>query len=672
MVVVRPGGMILLQEWCTIGDVTLDFSLPQSLDNVPMKIGSGLGDSGPNRHQFFGDMDDLIVFDRALTAAEVTAVFEGTGDDSDGDGVPDWLDVFPGDAEEQFDTDGDGIGNIDDSDDDADGVADTEDYYYWDPARKVADPAVCANQYCVETTQEYDQPILAYHYALTDQMEGFSFDAYGRAPVASFLAAGGEPNSFNFGDPAQTISMNEFYAGDLSNFTQYLGAASQQLELSADGGVFFDLGSANDGDATGEMQMYLRNFGGDSVANYTQTNFHLRLTRPKRGLYTAENVGADCWGYDPSAIAGLPATNDGISLFGVADSGIPSGAYGALNLTTGTSIVPSQRRQYRPRSGGTGVRVCSSTPPGIYADTFIALDGRGDHRAYRYTVEVAIAPTETGSATWFANKTDAPTDQPIFDELAQGLVTHLTFDGTRINAAPRDNYGVTYSAIFNGSTQYVQGPLAQAVTGQVEIADGDWPSALRDGAYSISFWARLGAEANCGGSAANNVLLKLGEENGGIVFKTGCNQNDGNTEYSGWVLGLHAHQLPAQETWHHYVVTADAETNVRLYIDGVEGPNGTAAARNIPGGASLLLGPLEEGCDCAIDDFRIYDRQLDQSTVSQLFSLGGGSQRLPLSQSAVAPPTIARNPKRKFSTLPAPGLLRTVPIRRGSQTRRFA
>ena len=146
-------------------------------------------------------MDDSIVFDRALTAAEVTAVFEGTCDDSDGDGVPDWLDVFPGDAEEQFDTDGDGIGNIDDSDDDADGVADTEDYYYWDPARKVADPAVCANQYCVETTQEYDQPILAYHYALTDQMEGFSFDAYGRAPVASFLAAGGEPNSFNFGDP---------------------------------------------------------------------------------------------------------------------------------------------------------------------------------------------------------------------------------------------------------------------------------------------------------------------------------------------------------------------------------------------------------------------------------------------------------------------------------------
>ena len=374
--------------------------------------------------------------------------------------------------------------------------------------------------------------------------------------------------------------------------------------------------------------MYLRNFGRECGLISTQTNFHLRLTRPKQGLYTAENIGADCRGFDPSAIAGLPGTNNGISLFGVADDGIPEGAYGAVDLTTGTSIVPSQRRQYRPRSGGTGVRVCSSTPPGVYADTFIALDGRGGHRAYRYSVEVAIEKTETGSATWYANKMDAPTDQAIFDELQQGLVTHLTFDGTRINSAPRENYGATYSANFDGSTQYVQGPLAQAVTGQVEIPDGDWPSALRDGAYSISFWARLGAEANCGGSSANNVLLKLGEENGGIVFKTGCNQNDGNTEYSGWVLGLHAHQLPAQETWHHYVVTADAENNVRLYIDGVEGP----MEQPLPGifpVVRVFSWALAEGCDCAIDDFRIYDRQLDQIKVSQLFSLGSGE---PLSE----------------------------------------
>ena len=52
--------------------------------------------------------------------------------------------MFPGDAEEQFDTDDDGTGNNDDADDDADGVEDSLDYYYWDPARTVADASVCA------------------------------------------------------------------------------------------------------------------------------------------------------------------------------------------------------------------------------------------------------------------------------------------------------------------------------------------------------------------------------------------------------------------------------------------------------------------------------------------------------------------------------------------------
>jgi len=127
MVVVHPTRAAFYRDGTLIGEVTLDFSIPQALDEVPLKIGSGLGDSGPSRHQFFGDMDDLVIFNRALSEGEVAAIYLGTRDDSDADGVPDWLDVFPGDSAEQFDIDGDGTGNNGDADDDADGVEDSLD-----------------------------------------------------------------------------------------------------------------------------------------------------------------------------------------------------------------------------------------------------------------------------------------------------------------------------------------------------------------------------------------------------------------------------------------------------------------------------------------------------------------------------------------------------------------
>ena len=52
--------------------------------------------------------------------------------DSDGDGVGDNADAFPNDASESVDTDGDGIGNNADTDDDGDGVPDAEDAFPYD------------------------------------------------------------------------------------------------------------------------------------------------------------------------------------------------------------------------------------------------------------------------------------------------------------------------------------------------------------------------------------------------------------------------------------------------------------------------------------------------------------------------------------------------------------
>jgi len=60
-----------------------------------------------------------------------------TGSDSDGDGLPNLLDAFPSDSNEQSDSDGDGIGNNADKDDDNDGVEDTADAFPYDPSESV-------------------------------------------------------------------------------------------------------------------------------------------------------------------------------------------------------------------------------------------------------------------------------------------------------------------------------------------------------------------------------------------------------------------------------------------------------------------------------------------------------------------------------------------------------
>ncbi|OQY59471.1 MAG: hypothetical protein B6245_06495 [Desulfobacteraceae bacterium 4572_88] len=60
--------------------------------------------------------------------------------DSDNDGVPDDVDVFDNNAAEQYDTDGDGIGDNQDTDDDNDGITDIfEEFYGTNPIKSEAD-----------------------------------------------------------------------------------------------------------------------------------------------------------------------------------------------------------------------------------------------------------------------------------------------------------------------------------------------------------------------------------------------------------------------------------------------------------------------------------------------------------------------------------------------------
>lgn len=112
-----------------------------------LQIGSYKDDNEDFRHD--GELDDVTIWERALTEAEIMAL--ATGDttpifqDTDGDGILDNIDNCPAVANaDQADTDGDGIGNVCDNDMDNDGVPDAEDSCNDTPPNTVVDVTGCA------------------------------------------------------------------------------------------------------------------------------------------------------------------------------------------------------------------------------------------------------------------------------------------------------------------------------------------------------------------------------------------------------------------------------------------------------------------------------------------------------------------------------------------------
>lgn len=78
---------------------------------------------------------EITITATSKTKSEVTSeakihAMVNAGEDGDGDGHPDVLDHFPDNADEWLDTDGDGIGNNADTDDDNDGMLDTWENQY--------------------------------------------------------------------------------------------------------------------------------------------------------------------------------------------------------------------------------------------------------------------------------------------------------------------------------------------------------------------------------------------------------------------------------------------------------------------------------------------------------------------------------------------------------------
>lgn len=90
-------------------------------------IGRDTYNEDHNHRSFNGAIDDLYVYNRALSEAEILALSTAVTD-SDGDGVVDTADNCPDDPNpDQSNIDDDSLGDVCDPDDDNDGVADLDD-----------------------------------------------------------------------------------------------------------------------------------------------------------------------------------------------------------------------------------------------------------------------------------------------------------------------------------------------------------------------------------------------------------------------------------------------------------------------------------------------------------------------------------------------------------------
>lgn len=93
----------------------------------------------------WGETNTIFITAVSQTDTEAAAATEvnvsvNPGPDSDNDDIPDILDDFPDDPNEQSDSDNDGLGNNADADDDDDGIPDDEDAFPNDPMNDEDDP----------------------------------------------------------------------------------------------------------------------------------------------------------------------------------------------------------------------------------------------------------------------------------------------------------------------------------------------------------------------------------------------------------------------------------------------------------------------------------------------------------------------------------------------------
>lgn len=196
--------------------------------------------------------------------------------------------------------------------------------------------------------------------------------------------------------------------------------------------------------------------------------------------------------------------------------------------------------------------------------------------------------------------------------VTDGLVAYYTFNG---NANDSSGYG--YNGVVNGATlvpdRFGESNHAYSFDGVNDVITVSHQQFISDPTkISVAMWVKpLTDVFSEGGYFIDGNDFGIWQLAGHLEFV--INNNNGTNNADATVT---------LDTWNHFVGTFDGN-DIKIFINGV-----LAATTNWPGtisnmGSDLTLGLKPPGLyywSGSIDDFRIYDRVLSASEVSQLYN----------------------------------------------------
>ena len=215
-----------------------------------------------------------------------------------------------------------------------------------------------------------------------------------------------------------------------------------------------------------------------------------------------------------------------------------------------------------------------------------------------------------------------------------GLVSYWTFDeidGDNV----KDSAGGNDGTIIDSDLKMVSGKVGKALefdgAGYVDI--GSEIAELGGASFSFAFWIKT--------AVANKAILIKDDGDGSWEFHEKLlyvaqapdseGPNTGPVEYVGWGCDWIRGSIEVNDDeWHHVAMTWDGSVGL-VYTDGVEGTfevnfNGGADNAGETVKLGITPGAHSEGrFEGLLDDFRIYDRALEEGEVAQVMAEPGAA-----------------------------------------------
>jgi hypothetical protein len=310
-----------------------------------------------------------------------------------------------------------------------------------------------------------------------------------------------------------------------------------------------------------------------------------------------------------------------------------------ISAIMGGAPPPSQTPTPSATASATTIRTNTptSTPTRTPSATAPAPTSTSTWTATR-TPTATSTPTRTPSTTPSRSSTPTPSRTPTEIISVLGLEAHWRFDeNSGTTAGDSSGNGLT-AALYNG-VQFVPGKVGPAVhlDGIDDYAESP-PTTLNFASeLTVAFWVQLDSVSR---SSKQNLITRgtyiypFRIEMQGEKLRTGLRTVDNGVSYLSSATSFEAGR------WYHIVLTYEPG-NRALYIDGQsEGSNAPTGPLSISGGETVQMGGVPGGVDGwldgRLDDVRIYSRAISSQEASDLYQ-GTASASGPSPTPAPAP-----------------------------------